>query len=203
MGTFGELTNNLYPYFTTGQPQIPHAHNTLLTVAVDLGLPALVLYASLMSCFALMVWHTYKTSQPFTRVLLIGLSCGLLAHQVFGLLDAYMLGTKLGAVMWIYFGLATTLFIQSITNPLAKNQTTSSGIAHIFRKPGWRTVNPYIKYTLFGMSSWIQFSLVTTAFININIILSLIIAIILGSTMGVLLTIHSIQYFTLKRNHER
>lgn len=203
MGTFGELTNNLYPYFTTGQPQIPHAHNTLLTVAVDLGLPALVLYASLLSCFAIMVWHTFKTAQPFTRVLLIGLSCGLLAHQVFGLLDAYMLGTKLGVVMWIYFGLATTLFIQSINNPLAKNQTTSSGIAHIFRKPGWRIVKPYIKYTLFGMSSWILFSLVTTAFINISIILNLIIAIILGSILGVLLTIHSIQYFTLKRNHER
>jgi hypothetical protein len=36
----------------------------------------------------------------------------MLAHQIFGIMDAFMLGTKLGAVMWIFFGLVTTLYIR-------------------------------------------------------------------------------------------
>jgi putative inorganic carbon (HCO3(-)) transporter len=195
IGTFGELTNALYPYFTAGVPQIPHTHNTLLAVAVDLGLPALILYSALLSCFTAMIWCTYKTAQPLTRVLLIGLGCGLLAHQVFGLMDAYTLGTKLGFVMWIYFGLVTALFNQSNLAQLKKNQPKSLGFQQIIRKLNWQWLKYHGNYYLFGMSSWILFSLVTIAFSNINIIVSLIMAIILGFTLGALLTIYSIPHF--------
>lgn len=36
---------------------------------------------------------------------------GLLAHQVFGLTDAFMLGAKPGIVMWILMGLITGMYL--------------------------------------------------------------------------------------------
>jgi hypothetical protein len=35
----------------------------------------------------------------------------MLAHQIFGITDAFMLGTKSGAVMWVFFGLVAALYV--------------------------------------------------------------------------------------------
>ncbi|MFQ5343985.1 MAG: hypothetical protein ACE5F6_20785 [Anaerolineae bacterium] len=40
-----------------------------------------------------------------------GPAAGLLAHQIFGLTDAFMLGAKPGIVMWILMGLITGLYL--------------------------------------------------------------------------------------------
>ncbi len=76
-----------------------------------MGLPALVLYGSLLGSFFTMAILVYKSGRAFIRTLTLGLSCGMIAHQVFGLADAYSLGKKLGVIMWIYFGLMTALYI--------------------------------------------------------------------------------------------
>jgi hypothetical protein len=36
----------------------------------------------------------------------------MLAHQVFGLTDAFLLGTKPGIVMWLIMGLITGLYLK-------------------------------------------------------------------------------------------
>lgn len=46
-----------------------------------------------------------------TRRLVLGIAAGLLAHQIFGLTDAFMLGTKPGIVMWILMGIITGLYL--------------------------------------------------------------------------------------------
>jgi len=37
------------------------------------------------------------------------LAAGMFAHHVFGLTDAFMLGTKPGIVMWIFFAFAAAI----------------------------------------------------------------------------------------------
>jgi hypothetical protein len=36
----------------------------------------------------------------------------MLAHQIFGLTDAFLLGTKPGVVMWLIMGLITGLYLK-------------------------------------------------------------------------------------------
>jgi len=112
IGTFDPVAHVLYPFFLVGPDvQVPHAHNMILAVAVDLGIPGLVFYVALLSGFAFSAWRVYQAARPF-RVLIVGMACGMLAHQIFGIMDAFMLGTKLGAVMWVFIGLSTALYIR-------------------------------------------------------------------------------------------
>ena len=112
IGTFDPVAHVLYPFFLIGPDvQVPHAHNMLLEVAVDLGIPGLVFYVALLSGFAFSAWRAYQKAAKSLRALIVGLTCGMLAHQIFGIMDAFMLGTKLGVVMWLFFGLVTAMYI--------------------------------------------------------------------------------------------
>ena len=49
MGTFRQVANLLYPFFLAGpDANIPHAHNLLLQVAVDQGLPGLIMWLAVL-----------------------------------------------------------------------------------------------------------------------------------------------------------
>lgn len=112
IGTFGVLVSFFYPFASGGEVYITQAHNMILAVAVDLGLPALVLYTALLSSFFFMIFRSIKKATPLVRALLMGVACGMLAHQVFGIMDAFMIGSKLGGIMWIYYGLAAAIYVQ-------------------------------------------------------------------------------------------
>jgi hypothetical protein len=43
----------------------------------------------------------------------------MLAHQIFGLTDAFLLGTKPGVVMWMLMGLVTGLYLNMAPDHLA------------------------------------------------------------------------------------
>ncbi len=101
------------PFSITRQKtQVTHAHNELLQVAVDLGIPGLVGYVALLTTFAITAWRAYHAlNDRWLRALIVGLACGMLAHQVFGLTDAFLLGTKPGVVMWVFMGLVAALYV--------------------------------------------------------------------------------------------
>jgi len=113
IGTFDKVANAMYPFFILGpDAKVTHAHNTLLEAGVDLGIPGLVAYVALLACFAFAAWRVYHTlSDRPLQALIVGLACGMLAHQVFGLTDAFLLGTKPGMVMWAFLGLVAALYV--------------------------------------------------------------------------------------------
>jgi len=111
LGTFDIVRNVLYPLFLAGPDvQIFHAHNLLLQVAVDLGIPGLVAYAGLIAAFALMGCQVYRSRGGKERALAVGLLCSMLAHQVYGLTDAVALGSKPGFLVWGMLGLMAGLY---------------------------------------------------------------------------------------------
>jgi len=114
LGTFDLVRNVLYPLFLVGpDAQVFHAHNLLLQVAVDLGVPGLVAYVGLISAFALMGCRVYRRSGGGReRALAVGLMCGMLAHQVYGLTDAVALGAKPGFLVWSMLGLMASLYLR-------------------------------------------------------------------------------------------
>ena len=191
LSTYNRLFKEVYsfiPFSLQGAGSF-HPHNTFLGVAIDLGIPALVLYLALLSSFAGMVWYTFKSKsvRSIIRVLLIGLACGLLAHQVFGITDAYLLGTKLGAIMWIFFGLAAAVYVQKDRFRWDAGSLSGQDPERMNRKPDWQVVKRHSGQLLAGMAAWILFSLIAVAFVNINVYLSLATAMLSGTLLGILL----------------
>lgn len=126
IGTFDTVARTLFPYLYPASflynpsATITHAHNELLQVAIDLGIPGFVAYVALLAAFVRTSWRAY-TWAPDERIkrLILGLGAGMLAHQIFGLTDAFLLGTKPGVVMWIIMGLVTGLYLNLATDHLA------------------------------------------------------------------------------------
>lgn len=183
IGTYNKLFAEVYtfiPFALQGKGSY-HAHNTYLAVAIDLGLPALVLYMALVGSAATMALQTVRAGRTLTRALVRGLACGLLAHMVFGLTDAYLLGTKLGALMWIDYGLIAALYIHQ------GRQTDNHLELPAAMKTNGKPSLIWIKNFLFGLAAWVLFLLAALAFINLNAIASLVIAGSLGIVLGILM----------------
>ena len=126
IGTFDTVVRHLFPYLYPASflynpsATITHAHNELLQVAIDLGIPGFVAYVALLAAFVRTAWRAY-TWAPEERIkqLILGLGAGMVAHQIFGLTDAFLLGTKPGVVMWIIMGLITGLYLNLAPEHLA------------------------------------------------------------------------------------
>jgi len=187
IGTLSPITNMLYPYFHFSNPKVYHAHNMILTLAVDLGLPALVLYSALITSFVVMVIKTAQKAKPEVKALLIGMASGLLAHQVFGIMDAYMLGTKLGAIMWIFYGITAALYLNNDQQGEASS-TSSSKAPNTIPQSRLETLNIWASKLAQGLIQWLLLSLLAIAFINISVILSLVLAVLGGIVLGIFLT---------------
>lgn len=118
IGTYNVVAHTLYPFFIAAPDEVvPHAHNQFLEVAVDLGIPGLMTYLGLLAVFAYSAVRAYRAANDASvRALIMGLVCGMIAHHVFGLTDAFILGTKPGLLMWIYFAMAAAIYAEGLGN---------------------------------------------------------------------------------------
>lgn len=101
MNMFREkAVRNLYPVPSFTQPVLPHAHNELLQIAADLGIPGFVLY---------LIWHvvifkglarTYRLGDANLKVIAVAVASGLIAHLIFGMGDAVTLWDRLAFLFW-------------------------------------------------------------------------------------------------------
>jgi putative inorganic carbon (HCO3(-)) transporter len=126
----------LYPYVEIHTP-IPHAHNLLLQVGVDLGLPGLLFYCWLWGAALWIFIAVLRTSgvlpdseeinqhhrrgrrrslhrQAVLRLALAsGALCAIVAMVVHGMVDAVTWGTKLAFLSWLLLALAGALYLQA------------------------------------------------------------------------------------------
>lgn len=196
MGTFDTAVNIMYPSLPPNWPYhpVPHAHNELLQVAVDLGILGLVGYVALLTTFALTAWRAYHAlNDRWLRALIVGLVCGMLAHQVFGLTDAFLLGTKPGVVMWMFMGLIAALYVHrdSIAGQLSVNEGAEAGEEGNALESvggsgevsgGW--LSSWLGTFLLAFGCWALFSLLAIAFIGGQPYLGLAIALAGGVILG-------------------
>lgn len=106
MGAFEQVTEMLYPLIIT-PPGVPHAHNLLLQIAVDLGVPGLIAWLGILGTVLVACWRAYRSADPVLRAL----GAGLLASQVallgHGLTDAVTWGMVRSApLVWLLWGVA-------------------------------------------------------------------------------------------------
>jgi putative inorganic carbon (hco3(-)) transporter len=114
LGTFRQVVRRFYPLAITPSYDIAHAHNIFLQTALDIGLPGLIAYVSLLGLALQQGWYVARQQREL-RPIALGLMSGIIALHIFGLADALALGSKPALIFWCMLGLLAVLprFVQN------------------------------------------------------------------------------------------
>jgi putative inorganic carbon (HCO3(-)) transporter len=132
-GTFNAVADSLYPLFLAGPDvKIPHAHNLLLQVGVDLGIPGLVAFLSIA---LLAVWSAADSARFYRRAGQEALAAlawaglaSLVGMLVHGLVDATTwVGGRACFAPWAVIGTVVALENRP---KLAPHDSGWKGMAH-------------------------------------------------------------------------
>ena len=94
-----------------------HAHNQILHTGVELGIPGMIAYLSILLSTGYLCLFTLKTSKnEFMKTAILGLGGGQLALFIFGIGDTIPLGAKVGIFFWISLGLIVSIYHFTIKN---------------------------------------------------------------------------------------
>jgi putative inorganic carbon (HCO3(-)) transporter len=114
MGTFNDVAVRLYPFSDVPDPG---AHNLFLQVGVDLGIPGLIAFTSILLLALYMSFSsiTYSTAQEdhALRALSVGLLAGITALLFHGLVEITVWGTRVSFLPWLIIGLVTAVHLHS------------------------------------------------------------------------------------------
>jgi putative inorganic carbon (HCO3(-)) transporter len=118
IGTFDRVIPLLYPYFLVPPGiDIPHAHNLLLQVGVDLGTPGLIAYlALLLDLFVILGGVLRRRERRLEGVLAAGIMGAFAATLVAGVFDSVNWGSKLAFLPWLLMAAATLIHNQEISH---------------------------------------------------------------------------------------
>jgi putative inorganic carbon (HCO3(-)) transporter len=108
MNIFRKAVYLQIPPFPDPGFDIAHAHNELLTAALDIGIPGLVGFLALNFGAIGMLMKPIR-NRGAIRTLALGLLGGLMAHFLFGLTDTVALGAKPGFLLWWLLALIVSL----------------------------------------------------------------------------------------------
>lgn len=111
MGVFQPLADRLYPFLIFEPGQVHHAHNLLLQVAVDLGIPGLLAWLWMLVVGVSSAGQAYRMGRAENDALLTAVGAGLLSSQIalvfHGLTDAVTWGMVRSApLVWALWGAA-------------------------------------------------------------------------------------------------
>ncbi len=137
LGQFSRVLHALYvPFLIPPDTWVPHAHNFVLQVALDLGIPAAAAFFVLVAVGMVRMVRAAARPEPAIRGLALGCLGGLVAFLVFGLGDAIAPGAKPGALLWVTLGLAEALWVFPRTgaaadHPLSAQWRTREAVDHV------------------------------------------------------------------------
>jgi putative inorganic carbon (HCO3(-)) transporter len=107
LGTFRQVVLRLYPITVFPHPDVSHAHNVFLQIALDTGLPGLVAYLALLSLTLVVGWRWVRQSPAHEGGIAVGVLVCILAFHLFGLGDTIAPGAKPGLLFWWLIGLVS------------------------------------------------------------------------------------------------
>ncbi len=108
LGSFRVVVRRLYPLNVVPTYDIAHAHNVFLQVALDVGLPGLIIYLAIVGLASFLGLKAAQQDEML-RPYALGLLGGLAALHIFGLADTLALGSKSHLLFWIMLGLITAM----------------------------------------------------------------------------------------------
>jgi putative inorganic carbon (HCO3(-)) transporter len=112
MNNFPAVMTKYFPAFAIrNTSDVTHAHNQLLIIGTDLGVPGIIAYVALMLGILLMLWQSWRRApRLWDKMLVIGFAASLTAFELFGLFDGIGLGEKPAVFFWFLLGLSGGLF---------------------------------------------------------------------------------------------
>ena len=119
IGSFGEVAELFYPFFFHDASKVAHAHNLFLQVAVDLGIPGLIAWTSVLLVTIAASWQVYHRGRKSNDRWMTGIGMGLLCSQAaliaHGLTDAVTWGmVRPAPIVWALWGFAIAArFVQT------------------------------------------------------------------------------------------
>lgn len=103
------VVHGMLPIRVTLSPQVTHAHNLLLQVAVDLGVLGLASYLGAMVMSGIGAAQAWRHSTGVRRTQAGGALGALIALNLHGLVDAPLWNSKLAFLPWLLFALCILL----------------------------------------------------------------------------------------------
>ncbi|MDZ4767710.1 MAG: O-antigen ligase family protein [Chloroflexota bacterium] len=84
---------------------LPHAHNLVLQIGADLGLPGIALYVGWSAAWIGLLWRAWRMGDGVVRTIAAGLGAAWAAHMIFNLADAITLFDRWIWLYWLLIGL--------------------------------------------------------------------------------------------------
>lgn len=106
LGTFREVVFRLYPIELTTAQDVGHAHNVLLQIALDFGLPGLISYLAMILLAGGLAWRV-AWGDVGLRPIALGIFACLVAFHFYGLADTVAMGAKPSLLFWLLLALTT------------------------------------------------------------------------------------------------
>ena len=112
LNVFRGVVGRIFPFYgLVPGADVASAHNQFLQAAVDLGIPAMIIYGAIwFVSFRMLFLLVRSSTTPLFRDLAVGLGAGLIGHFTFQLGDAVPLGAKLGIFWWFAIALITSMY---------------------------------------------------------------------------------------------
>jgi putative inorganic carbon (HCO3(-)) transporter len=89
---------------------VPHAHNVLLQLGMDLGMPGALSMLLVLGAFLRAVWRaTRRASDPLLSAIAVGLGASLAAFLIYGLIDTISVGARASIILWVVLGIGAAL----------------------------------------------------------------------------------------------
>lgn len=90
---------------------VPHAHNAVLQIATDMGIPGALVFVWLNGTVVWMLWIGWRDGDDRARLIAVVVAAGLLAHFIYALADAIPLWDRLSFIYWLMLGLAAGQYV--------------------------------------------------------------------------------------------
>ena len=108
MGMFNTTIRYLMPLLADGTKEIIHVHNLYLQIAVDIGIPGLVAWTSILIVILVVSWKLFKTGSATGDRWVLGLGAGLFCSGValisHGMIDSVVWGLRSAPIVWFIWG---------------------------------------------------------------------------------------------------
>jgi putative inorganic carbon (HCO3(-)) transporter len=123
MGTYQQVAHALYPFEVIRPSAAFHAHNILLQVGVDLGIPGLIAWLTLFFIVLKQGWTMLqdgrRTHKRWLSNIGIAIICSQTALITHGMVDAVTWGMiRPAPIVWVVWGLAL-----AYTKPMSQEQS--------------------------------------------------------------------------------
>ena len=119
MGTFQEMASKFYAYDIYAPSHIPHAHNLFFQISLDVGIPGIVAWLSILLVMIFSAWKVYKYGRNSKGNLYLGIGTALLASQValvsHGMMDSVTWGmVRSASLVWVIWGFLNCTILSTV-----------------------------------------------------------------------------------------